>query len=1142
MGNRGSARDRARLVAGARRCSAPAAAGQYWFVTPRRRRAEPSLEDLLARYRATRDPGVLGLAFDRAAPGLFRLALAWTPDAASAEDAVQETFLAAFEGIDGWDAARPAGPWLAGILRHKAARARRRAHRNPEPLAVVPPSLAPGPASSAELREETERLRAAIARLPEPYRSVALLRWRHGLAPAEIADVRGEPPGTVRSTLTRALARLRRDLGGLAVFAVLPRATADRAARGLSRVRRDTLRLLTARLAAATAGAFVLGGLVMATKKQIVLSSCAVALLAAGWAGHTCSGDPAASSPATRHALPDSSRGTAATQARPDAAVPPPPPQEAPPAPAGDVVRGRVVDRAGDPVPGARVAAFPDSIERAVDPAAERGVATGADGAFAVGGLRGPAPYVIAVQAHGFAPRTRTGVRPPGDLTIVLGSPADFEGRVLGPDDAPIAGARVRVSGVLAGGARFDASATSASDGAFAVTGLPPLERRHTSPLGSLSVEARAEGFAPLLVADVLDVGPQSVPDLAEGRTTHLDLHMVRGAVVTGRVIDENDRPVEGARVALMSYERPLGFGRFAEQPRHLGTTTSAADGTFRIANVPAAGVHRPAILGEILPFGALVAVGPGGRSGSVTIPVLRDGESHKVELALLPVASVTGRVVDQAGAAVANAAVSVRTDSARQPPTTFRDIDGMDVPCPFTTSGPDGRFRAGVPLSADAGGKLHVGAASAADGMRPYRSGDNVVANDASGTTDAGDVVIRADAPGIHADVVVVGADGRPVAGAAFRTRDELHISGSAWGWPATDADGRSRLGWLQRSKDEVPAGAVPREVVVTAPGLAAAVVTVTFDAADRDPQRIELAPGRHVAGRVRWSDGSPAADAWILVADAAVPLAEAVPPADSQRAPPDRHAATPGLVILGRAHAEADGSFRVDDLPDRPCHVVARVEAMDGTGGRLTESARASLSEVRPGAEDLVLVLPPSSESRDAAGKPLDVRVLDDATGRPLAGAGVELFDGTTILYGVPAGEGRVRFDAVPRGEWTLRAGSARFGRAIVSGVRAESGEREVRVARGAAVRGRLQDAGGPGLVHLVAEGAALPWFWSPATLLSADGTFSFEGVPAGRYRVAVTRNASAARAVTCDETLEVRTGDTEVQYASRVPPPVR
>lgn len=1111
-------------------------------MTSPRRRAEPSLERLFARYRATRDPGVLGEAFDRAAPGLFRLALAWTPDAASAEDAVQETFLAAFEGIDGWDAARPAGPWLAGILRHKAARARRRTRRNPEPLAAVPPSLTPGPASSAELREETERLRAAIARLPEPYRSVALLRWRHGLAPADIADVRGEPPGTVRSTLTRALARLRRELGGLAVFAVLPRATTDRAARGLARVRRDTLRLLTVRLAAATASALVLGGLVMATKKQIVLSSCTVALLAAGWIGHTCSGDPAPSSPATRHALPDSSRGTAVAQARPDAVVPLPQSQEAPPAPAGDVVRGRVVDRAGDPVPGARVAAFPDSVERAVDPATERGVTTADDGAFAVGGLRGPAPYVIAVQAHGFAPRTRAGVRPPGDVTIVLGAPADFEGRVLGPDDTPIAGARVRVSGVIAGGARFDASATSASDGAYAVTGLPPVERRHTSPLGSLSVEARAEGFAPLLVADVLDVGPQSIPDLAEGRTTHLDLHMVRGAEIVGRAVDESGRPVDGARVALMSYERPLGLSRFADAPRHLGTTTSAADGTFRFANVPAAGVHRPAILGEILPFGAVVAVGPEGRSGAVTVPVLRDGETHKVEVALLPVALVTGRVVDESGAAVASAALSVRTDSAHQSPATFRDIDGTDVPCPFTASGPDGRFRAAVPLNADAGGKLHVGAASAADGMRPYRSGENVVAIDASGTTDAGDVVVRAEPVGVHADVVVVDGQGRPVRGAWFRSRDELHISGSAWGWPATDADGRSRLAWLRRSKDDVPAGAAPCEVVVTAPGLAAAVVTVTFDAADRDPQRIELAPGRHVAGRARWSDGRPAADAWILVADAAVPLEEAVPPANSRTTSPDRHAATAGLVLLGRAHSEADGSFRVDDLPDRPCHVVARVEALDGPGGRTTESSRAALSEVRPDAEGLVLVLPPRSEAQPVAAGSLDVRVVEDATGRPLAGAVAELFDGTTILYGVAAGEGRVRFDAVPRGEWTLRAGSGRFGRAIVAGLRAEGGEREVRVARGAPVRGKLQDAGGPGLVHLVAEGASVPWFWSPAALVAADGTFSVEGVAAGRYRVVVTRNASAARAVTCDETLEVRPGDTEVRFAARVPADVR
>ena len=57
-----------------------------------------------------------------------------------------------------------------------------------------------------------------------------------------------------------------------------------------------------------------------------------------------------------------------------------------------------------------------------------------------------------------------------------------------------------------------------------------------------------------------------------------------------------------------------------------------------------------------------------------------------------------------------------------------------------------------------------------------------------------------------------------------------------------ATDAEGRSRLAWRRRAKDDVPPGPTPREVVVTSPGFAASVAEVVFDSAARDALRIEL------------------------------------------------------------------------------------------------------------------------------------------------------------------------------------------------------------------------------------------------------------------------------------------------------------
>lgn len=172
----------------------------------------PTLEDLVERFRGSGDLDALGHVFDRAAPGLFRIALACCPDAATAEDVLQETFLTAFRNIDRFERGRPITPWLGGILRNQAAKARDRAGRTKKDFRKPPPLAPADPAQSAADADDLRQLHEAILKLSEPYRGVALMRWRYGLEPAEIAEVRGEPPGTVRSTLSRALAQLRKTL------------------------------------------------------------------------------------------------------------------------------------------------------------------------------------------------------------------------------------------------------------------------------------------------------------------------------------------------------------------------------------------------------------------------------------------------------------------------------------------------------------------------------------------------------------------------------------------------------------------------------------------------------------------------------------------------------------------------------------------------------------------------------------------------------------------------------------------------------------------------------------------------------------------------------------------------------------------
>src|SRR5262245_64311421 len=91
-------------------------------------RSESTHEALLAAFRDRGDTAALGALFDTTAPELFRIATALAPDAASAEDALQETYLLLMEHAEKWDATRRVAPWLAGILRlkiHEVRRARR---------------------------------------------------------------------------------------------------------------------------------------------------------------------------------------------------------------------------------------------------------------------------------------------------------------------------------------------------------------------------------------------------------------------------------------------------------------------------------------------------------------------------------------------------------------------------------------------------------------------------------------------------------------------------------------------------------------------------------------------------------------------------------------------------------------------------------------------------------------------------------------------------------------------------------------------------------------------------------------------------------------------------------------------------------
>jgi RNA polymerase sigma-70 factor (ECF subfamily) len=71
----------------------------------------------------------------------------------------------------------------------------------------------PSPSAHADRREQEVRLAEALARLPDDYREVLLLRNFEGLSHEEVAGRMGRAAGAVRMLWVRALARLRSEMG-----------------------------------------------------------------------------------------------------------------------------------------------------------------------------------------------------------------------------------------------------------------------------------------------------------------------------------------------------------------------------------------------------------------------------------------------------------------------------------------------------------------------------------------------------------------------------------------------------------------------------------------------------------------------------------------------------------------------------------------------------------------------------------------------------------------------------------------------------------------------------------------------------------------------------------------------------------------
>ncbi|MFI5687217.1 RNA polymerase sigma factor [Streptomyces sp. NPDC051636] len=168
-----------------------------------------------ARIRAG-DREAFAELYEQYARAVYNHALRLTGNWAEAEEAMSETFLAAWRARE---SVEPEGgslkPWLLGIATHKARNANRGVRRR---LAFLARSPEPRPVEdfaeeTAGRIDDARRLALvhdALRRLRRQDREVLTLCVASGLDYQQAAEALGIPVGTVRSRLSRARARLAR--------------------------------------------------------------------------------------------------------------------------------------------------------------------------------------------------------------------------------------------------------------------------------------------------------------------------------------------------------------------------------------------------------------------------------------------------------------------------------------------------------------------------------------------------------------------------------------------------------------------------------------------------------------------------------------------------------------------------------------------------------------------------------------------------------------------------------------------------------------------------------------------------------------------------------------------------------------------
>jgi RNA polymerase sigma-70 factor (sigma-E family) len=139
---------------------------------------------------------------------LLRAAQAMTGNRADAEDLVQATLVKAYQSWDRITDPAALDTYMRRIMVNTHISGWRRRRVDEYPTDELPDSPAADATGDSDLHDVVQR---AVDRLPRQMRAAVMLRYYDDMTEPEVAAALGVSVGTVKSTVARAVAKLRQD-------------------------------------------------------------------------------------------------------------------------------------------------------------------------------------------------------------------------------------------------------------------------------------------------------------------------------------------------------------------------------------------------------------------------------------------------------------------------------------------------------------------------------------------------------------------------------------------------------------------------------------------------------------------------------------------------------------------------------------------------------------------------------------------------------------------------------------------------------------------------------------------------------------------------------------------------------------------